>query len=88
LLEQFVQITEKAHGPDYGIYLSLATTYAMMGRMEEARAYVAKALEGNSGFSIEVLRKMQLYKNQEHTNQILDALHKAGLPEQSESLRQ
>jgi adenylate cyclase len=61
-------------------YLYLATTYSMMGREEEARALVAKALEINPKGTCESWRKRFLYKDPAHTERILDALRKAGLP--------
>lgn len=68
---------------DYIIQLGI--TYAMMGRMEEARASVARALEINPKFAIESWRNRLLYKDPEHTERILEALRKAGLPEKSAS---
>ena len=57
----------------------------MMGRMEEARASVARALELNPKISIESWRKAMLYKDLEYTERILEALREAGLPEKSAS---
>ena len=62
--------------------LYLATTYSMMGRIDEARDHVRKALEYNPKLTIEAWRKRLFqYKNPEHIERILDALRKAGLPE-------
>ena len=60
-------------------YLYLATTYSMMGREEEARALVVKALEINPKMNCEWWRKRFLYKDPAHTERILEALRKAGL---------
>jgi TolB-like protein/Tfp pilus assembly protein PilF len=62
-------------------YLYLAATYSMMGRLEKAREYVSKALEFNPKMSVDAWRKRLQYKDQQHTDRILDALRKAGLPE-------
>jgi adenylate cyclase len=62
-------------------YLYLAATYSMMGRMDEARDYVSKALEFNPKMSADAWRKRLQYKDPQHTERILDALRKAGLPE-------
>ena len=62
-------------------YLYLAATYSMMGRLEKAREYVSKALEFNPKMSVDAWRKRLQYKDQQHTDCILDALRKAGLPE-------
>jgi len=62
-------------------YLYLAATYSMMGRLEEARDLVSKALEFNPNMTVELWRKSFQYKDPEHTERILDALRKAGLPD-------
>ena len=62
-------------------YLMLAATYSMMGRLEEARDLVSKALEFNLKMTVDLWRKRFQYKNPEHTQRILDALRKVGLPE-------
>jgi adenylate cyclase len=62
-------------------YLYLAATYSMMGRLEEARDLVSKALEFNPKMSVDAWRKRLQYKDPKHTERILDALRKAGLPE-------
>ena len=62
-------------------YLYLAATYSMMGRLEEARDLVSKALEFNPKMTVSLWRKRLQYKNPKHTDRILDALRKAGLPE-------
>ena len=59
----------------------LATTYALLGREEEARASAAKALELNPNISVTMVSKTWRYKNQSHTQLIFDAMRKAGFPE-------
>lgn len=63
------------------VYLHLAATYSMMGRMEEARELVSKATEFNPKMTVDLWRKRLQYKDPKHTDRILDALRKAGLPE-------
>jgi adenylate cyclase len=78
-LEEYLERgKDKKHSRDY---LYLATTYSMMGRDEEARSLVAKALELNPKMSVESWRKRFLYKDPVNTERCLDALRKAGLPE-------
>jgi len=60
-------------------YLYLAATYSMMGRLEEARDCVSKALEFNPKMTVRLWRKRLQYKDPKHTERILDALRKAGL---------
>ncbi len=62
-------------------YLYLAATYSMMGRLEEARDLVSKALELNPKMTAELWRKRFQYKDPKHTERIIDALRRAGLPE-------
>jgi adenylate cyclase len=85
ILEPRMKRSEKAKRAGFIGYMELATNYAMMGRMEEARASVARALELNPKISIESWRKAMLYKDLEYTERILEALRKAGLPEKSAS---
>jgi len=68
-------------GPWDRAYLHLASTYSMMGRLEEARDLVSKALEFNPKMTVDLWRKRHQYKDPEHTERILDALRSAGLPE-------
>ena len=62
-------------------YLYLATTYSMMGRLEEARDLVSKALEFNPKTTAELWRKRFQYKDPKHTDRIIDALRNVGLPD-------
>jgi tetratricopeptide (TPR) repeat protein len=62
-------------------YLYLATTYSMMGRLEEARDLVSKALEFNPKMTAELWRKRFQYKDPKHTDRIIDALRMVGLPD-------
>ena len=70
-----------------GYFYQLAATYAMMDRIEEAKACVAKVLEINPKTSVEELSKSQLYRDPKYTEQFLEALRRAGLPEKPESKR-
>jgi adenylate cyclase len=62
-------------------YLHLATTYSLMGRLEEARDLVLKALEFNPKMTAELWRKRFQYKDPKHTDRIIDALRMVGLPD-------
>jgi len=68
-------------GPWDRAYLHLASTYSMMGRLEEARDFVSKALEFNPKMTVDLWRKRHQYKDPEHIERILDALRSVGLPE-------
>jgi adenylate cyclase len=80
-LKKRIEISEKANKQLYGLYLELATTYSMMDRVEEAKTLVAKALEMNPKISCKSWGKALVYKDPAQTEQILDALRKAGFPE-------
>jgi len=64
-----------------GFLIELAATYAMMDRIEEAKACVAKVLDINPKSSVEEFAKSQLYRDPKYTEQFLEALRRAGLPE-------
>ena len=75
---------KKAHhlSPDSPpLNFALALAYSLLGRDEEAHAAVEKGLEINPKISSEFIAKISMYKNKEDTQQIIDALRKAGLPE-------
>jgi len=63
--------------------IALASAYSSLGRDEEAHVAVEKILEINPKASLEFIARMVPYKNKEDTQQIIDALRKAGLPEKS-----
>ncbi len=58
-----------------------AASYAQLGRMEEARAEVAKLLELQPEFSIRKQAQKLYFKNPADLEHLLDGLRKAGLPE-------
>ena len=62
-------------------YLFLASTYSMMGRLDEAQDLVSKALEFNPKMTAELWRKRFQYKDPKHTERIIDALRRVGLPD-------
>ena len=60
-------------------HLSLAATYSMMGREQEARAEAAEVLRLNPKFSVDSYAKRLMFKDQSVTDKFIDALRKAGL---------
>ena len=81
-LEESLKRNKEEGGPMDRMYLYLATTYSMMGRVEDARDLVEKALEYNPKMTIESWRvRLFQYKDPSNIERILDALRKAGLPE-------
>jgi tetratricopeptide (TPR) repeat protein len=57
----------------------LAEAYAELGKVEEARAFMAEALESNPKLSLAFYRRTQPFKNPAHLQRRLDAASKAGL---------
>jgi len=70
------------HAPEAPfIHGSLATTYILLGRDEEARASAAKCLELMPYASVSLMSKTWTIKNTAYKELILDAMRKAGFPE-------
>jgi adenylate cyclase len=64
--------------PDYiPCLMNLAATYSLAGRQEDARKTAAEFLNLNPKFSVEAYAK--LYKDPAVAEQLIDALHKAGV---------
>jgi len=63
------------------LYISLAVTYILLDREEEARASAVKCLELASFVSVSGFKKTSRYKNQADLKLITDAMRKAGFPE-------
>jgi len=62
-------------------YRVLASALGQLGRMEEARAAVAKLLELSPTMTVSQLRALWPIRSQESLEKILDGLRIAGLPE-------
>lgn len=60
-------------------HVLLASTYSMMGLEKEARAEAAEVLRINPKFSLDYFAKSLPFKDQKVTNNLIDALRKAGL---------
>ena len=59
----------------------IAITYIYLDRNEETRASTAKALELSPNLSVSHILKISKFKNQAHTQYIIDAMRKAEFPE-------
>jgi len=62
-------------------HTALASTYSLAGRDDEARAEVSEVLRIQPKISLESLAKRVAYKNKADIDRIINALHKAGLPD-------
>jgi tetratricopeptide (TPR) repeat protein len=67
--------------PDPGVHLDLASVYVRLGRVEEARAEVAKYLEAYPDRTLKNI-SVGSYKDSAQTERYLDDLRRAGLPEE------
>jgi adenylate cyclase len=74
-----LQKAVKRNPDDLIAHVTLAITYSMAGREEEARAQAAEVLRIDPKFSLEYFAKTLPYKNQADTELAIDALRKAGL---------
>jgi adenylate cyclase len=63
------------------IHHSLAVTYALLDRKDEARASAAKCLELAPFVSVKFVSKTSRWKNQADLERIINAMRKAGFPE-------
>jgi adenylate cyclase len=77
-LDALLQITG---APYHARYRKLAATYPYLGRMEEARAAMAKFRELEPQASIELYARTEPFKRKDDLERYLDGLRKAGLPE-------
>jgi TolB-like protein/Flp pilus assembly protein TadD len=59
----------------------LAAIYALNGNVDMARVHAAKVLEIKPDFSVDAWSRVFKYKNQKDLDRELDAMRKAGLPE-------
>jgi adenylate cyclase len=79
-LTEYKKLVQRA--PELWIgHWSLAINYIYLDRNEEARASAAKAVELKPNLSVSYLLKILDYKNQAHTQYLIDATRKAGFPE-------
>jgi adenylate cyclase len=62
-------------------HLFLASAYAQLGQLEEARAEAAEVLRINPRFTIEGFKRIAVYKDPKDVEHRLDGLRKAGLLE-------
>jgi TolB-like protein/Flp pilus assembly protein TadD len=70
----------QVYGPDHLLaHLSLAATYATMGREKEARAEAAAVMKIDPTFSVESRAKTIPFKDQKVVDDYVSALRKAGL---------
>ena len=81
--EEAVASLKKAlqlYGADHmNVHIVLASTYAQMGREQEARAEAAEVMRIDPKFSLESYARRVPFKDQKATDDYVSALRKAGL---------
>jgi len=80
--EEAVSATKKAlqRSPDnFFMHVNLTAVYSQMGQEKEARAEAAEILRLNPKFSVDYHSKQNSYKDERQTENLINALRKAGL---------
>jgi adenylate cyclase len=80
---QLLDRCRKGECPTWWALSGLARVNAELGRVEEARIFLAEALESNPRLSLEYYKRSLPFKDTAHVKRFLDALTKAGLPEKT-----
>ena len=83
-LEVFEKLLERAQKGEYPLWIphnNLTITYSMMGQTEKAQIHLAEVQKSNPKFSLELVRKINFFKDPNQLEAVLDSLRKAGLPE-------
>jgi tetratricopeptide (TPR) repeat protein len=62
-------------------HLQLASAYAQLGQLQEAKREAAEVLRINPGFTIESWKRLAVFKDLQEVEHRLDGMRKAGLPE-------
>ena len=65
----------------YGALVTLACSYAQLGRKEEARQYVDELLRLIPRYTLRALRKHPMFVKRELIERLIDSMRLAGLPE-------
>ncbi len=85
-LRLYKQVLARARKGEFPLWLAnshLAITYSMMGQDEKARFHLAETLKLNPAYSLDLVRKINFYKDPKQLEAIFNALRKAGLPDKT-----
>ncbi len=82
--EQAIEVSKKGLHQDpsiYGAIVTLAGSYAQLGRKEEARRYVDELLRLIPRYTLRALRKNPVFVHPELIDKLVESMRLAGLPE-------
>jgi adenylate cyclase len=82
--EQAIEVSKKGLHQDpsiYGALVTLAGSYACLGREQEARHYVDELLRHIPRYTLRALRKNPMFVHPELINKLVESMRLAGLPE-------
>jgi tetratricopeptide (TPR) repeat protein len=82
--EKAIEVSKKGLYQDpslFGALVTLACTYAQLGREDEAKHYVDELLRLIPRYSLRALRKNPMFVRPEHIDKLVESMSLAGLPE-------
>jgi adenylate cyclase len=82
--EQAIEVSKKCLHQDpslFGAVVTLAGSYAYLGREAEAKRYVDELLRLIPRYSLRALRKNPMFVQPEHIDKLVEGMRLAGLPE-------
>ena len=79
--ERFLERSRRGEAADWLPRFLLIVTYSELGRDEEARKHAAEILKANPNWSLEVMKRVFVYRNQSNLDRLVKAGLKAGLSE-------
>ena len=82
--EQAIEASKKCLHQDpsiFGAMVTLAGSYAYLGRQAEAKRYVDELLRLVPRYSLRALRRNPWFVRSEHIDKLIESMRLAGLPE-------
>ncbi len=82
--EQAIKVSKKGLHQDpslFGAFVTLAGSYALLGREEDARRSVDELLHCIPRYNLRALRKNPMFVRPEHIDKLVESVRLAGLPE-------
>ncbi|MCB2171098.1 MAG: tetratricopeptide repeat protein, partial [Deltaproteobacteria bacterium] len=83
IFQQVLKRAEKGEFPLFLAHSQLVVNYSMTGQYEKARHHLNETLRDNPGFSLELVRNINFYKDPRKLEAIFEALREAGLSDKT-----